>query len=1051
MKKALNHFTLFCLIFFAVNGSAYSANEYFRSIVSGDWNSTSTWQMSTNSGSTWIAATLTPTNASGLITVRYPNTVTITANVSADQVTIDSGSISVNSGIVLTILDGSGDDLTVMKGGTVTGSGTVQTQGTLLGILLRPGSNFNAMLKVNSGITVPYENAAPYTAKLYGPVTVDSGATLSPAQSSLTSYKLEIYGNLTNNGTLTSAGSSGKSISFKGAAMVNNGSVTSANFSFDSTSSLSGTGSFNPTNINIGSTGNVTMLSNMIFSPGSEFTLTSGAVLSPNGFTANLTSGGLVINSGATISNSGTFRTQNSVYLNLRGGSNFNAPLNVSSGLTSATDYSSPNTGRLYGPVTVDAGATLSATQSGLSAYILEFYGNLTNNGTLTATGASGKTMRFRGDAMINNGTVTTPVFSFDSASTLSGTGSITPSNILYIGATGNVSLQSNMTFSVTNEFHFISGGILNPNGFTANFTSGTLVLNSGATVVNSGLFRTQNNVGLNLRAGSSFNAPLNVNSGLTVATDYSSPNIGRLYGPVTVDNGATLSPSQSGLSAHKTEFYGNMTNNGILTGAGTSSKQMTFKGIVFINNGTVSTPIVNLDTNLTLSGTGSFITNANILANRSVTLTTNHQFSSIVINTGATLNTGSNTVKFTASNPITQNGTLSNTGSKIEYNGTALQSISTANIVYAGLRINNPAGASFLGNVTVNDTFSVIQGDVNLNGKTITLASTGYLTETPGNVLYGTTGIITYSRNIGIPTSLNAGGLGAVLTSASNLGLTEIKRGHTIQSGLNGGTSIKRYYDITPANNSGLNGTLVFKYDDSELNGKPETLLKLFKSTNSGSTWLYQIGNVNTAANEITLSGINSFSRWSSDSSAASASVKLIMEGFYDPSTNKLSMDDTVRAYLRNATFPFAIVDSAKEIVNLNTLKASFKFANAVNGTYYLQMKHRNSTETWSNFALSYNVSTTLNHDFTFAAGQAFGSNQIQVDNSPVSFAFYSGDANQDGAIDAGDLSEVENDISAGTEGYVPTDVNGDDIVDASDLSIVENNASAGIYAVTP
>lgn len=72
MKKPLNHFTLFCLVFFAVTGSAFPANEYFRSIISGDWNSTSTWQMSTNSGSTWIAATLTPTNASGVITVRYP-------------------------------------------------------------------------------------------------------------------------------------------------------------------------------------------------------------------------------------------------------------------------------------------------------------------------------------------------------------------------------------------------------------------------------------------------------------------------------------------------------------------------------------------------------------------------------------------------------------------------------------------------------------------------------------------------------------------------------------------------------------------------------------------------------------------------------------------------------------------------------------------------------------------------------------------------------------------------------------------------------------------
>ena len=32
---------------------------------------------------------------------------------------------------------------------------------------------------------------------------------------------------------------------------------------------------------------------------------------------------------------------------------------------------------------------------------------------------------------------------------------------------------------------------------------------------------------------------------------------------------------------------------------------------------------------------------------------------------------------------------------------------------------------------------------------------------------------------------------------------------------------SIKRYYNITPSNNSGLNATFVFHFDDSKLNGK--------------------------------------------------------------------------------------------------------------------------------------------------------------------------------------------------------------------------------------
>ena len=197
----------------------------------------------------------------------------------------------------------------------------------------------------------------------------------------------------------------------------------------------------------------------------------------------------------------------------------------------------------------------------------------------------------------------------------------------------------------------------------------------------------------------------------------------------------------------------------------------------------------------------------------------------------------------------------------------------------------------------------AVILGDLNLNGKIITITPAGYMTETPGNTVFGTTGYITTTRNVGTPTALNVGGLGAVLTATSNLGSTEIRRGHTVQTGLNGGTSIKRYYDITPTNNTGLHASLVYKYDDSELNGKPEAALKLFKSTNTGSTWQFMGGTVNTVANEITIDGLNSFSRWSADSSGSSESISVIMEGFYNIATNNLNMTDTVRVYLRNSS----------------------------------------------------------------------------------------------------------------------------------------------------
>ena len=65
--------------------------------------------------------------------------------------------------------------------------------------------------------------------------------------------------------------------------------------------------------------------------------------------------------------------------------------------------------------------------------------------------------------------------------------------------------------------------------------------------------------------------------------------------------------------------------------------------------------------------------------------------------------------------------------------------------------------------------------------------------------------------------------------------------------------------------------------------------------------------------------------------------------------------------------------------------------------------------------------------------------------------FAFYGGDTNQDGTIDATDVSAVDNAALSSLSGYVRTDVTGDGFVDGSDLSLAENNAYAGINAIIP
>ena len=117
-----------------------SITDFFRTKQSGNWNNTNTWESSADA-TTWGAATLTPDFNSNTITVLNSHTVTITANATIDQTTINSGgAVVVNPNIVLTVNDGTGNDLTISSGAsmtiksTIAGTGSIGTSaGTLSG------------------------------------------------------------------------------------------------------------------------------------------------------------------------------------------------------------------------------------------------------------------------------------------------------------------------------------------------------------------------------------------------------------------------------------------------------------------------------------------------------------------------------------------------------------------------------------------------------------------------------------------------------------------------------------------------------------------------------------------------------------------------------------------------------------------------------------------------------------------------------------------------------------------------------------------------------
>ncbi len=177
--------------------------------------------------------------------------------------------------------------------------------------------------------------------------------------------------------------------------------------------------------------------------------------------------------------------------------------------------------------------------------------------------------------------------------------------------------------------------------------------------------------------------------------------------------------------------------------------------------------------------------------------------------------------------------------------------------------------------------------------------------------------------------------------------------------------------------------------------------------------------------------------------------SLTTFIQGFYNENSNTMKRD-TVTVYFRKTVSPYAVVSSAS--VYLSTSGTGiYSFPNLFNGVnYYLQIKHRNSIETWG-YAVQKFVNNSLSYNFSTSQSKAFGNNMIQVDATPVTFAIYGGDVNQNGTIDGSDLSIIDNGVLHFVTGYTLTDLTGDNITDARDMTIAENNALNFVSVIRP
>lgn len=109
---------------------------------------------------------------------------------------------------------------------------------------------------------------------------------------------------------------------------------------------------------------------------------------------------------------------------------------------------------------------------------------------------------------------------------------------------------------------------------------------------------------------------------------------------------------------------------------------------------------------------------------------------------------------------------------------------------------------------------------------------------------------------------------------------------------------------------------------------------------------------------------------------------------------------------------------------------------------TYSLQCLTETAMESWSSGTVMFSGGIA---SYIFDSPlKVYGSNSTNTGD------FYNSDVNQDGTIDASDVSLVDNDVVLGNcHCRLHTDITYDGCVDGSDLSIVDGNATIGVFSV--
>jgi hypothetical protein len=677
-------------------------------------------------GGTILAPNTSVTYSGGgaiLVTAGTLTIGTTTADVlfpNGGSLTISGGALNV-SGVLsdspIPTMAGSGGGMTFNMSGGVC---TVNTAGSsaldfpfFIGINFAPTSTFTmtggTIVIQNpstlSGGTAGFFNDSP-TVFTGGSIQIGNASTL-PASTIGINTTRPIY-NLTVNSANATAIVQGQSINITNEVTISSGTLNANSFDISVGGNWTNNGTFSPTTATVTLNGTAqtiggspTTFHNLVLS-GSN-TKTFGVVTT--------IAGNLSIATGV-VANLGTITTHTARSLTLSG----NGQIPGSWGSTASAAANKNNTfftAAAIGILNVSNRIYFSRQTGNWNAaatWSTVTFANATNTGTFPVAGD---------DVNIGGGNFTITV------------------NVN--SACGSIAYQSNATFSPTVSINLgftlnVSGAITIPRASATNPDVNTL--NVGAGTLNAGSILFTNSAGL-------VRHQMTISTGIVTVTGDITTNSTGASASITFTGAGTLN---AGLGIFTTGFVG-----GTLT---------TFAGSTVNYNGTTQTiNSANYLGNLTFSGsgvktmTGTTSIGGNFTLSGSASTTA---INALTIGGNVTLGTGTGFtagafIHNVAGNWINNGATFTNTGSTINLNGTAAQTVGgTASTTFNNLTLNNTFGTIpqfIVGiNTTATSTLTMTSGVVNLAGFTFTLGSSGVAStlsrtaSTTTNWMYGGT-----------------------------------------------------------------------------------------------------------------------------------------------------------------------------------------------------------------------------------------------------------------------------------------------------------------------